>query len=94
MELKEFSQSDWYAWASAERFRDGSNPLIAEFGVARAAAALIVDYDRDTDQTVMSLSFADGDTGVVYDVLSQVYDTKEDAIEVGNKLLRLLVVSQ
>lgn len=31
--LREFNRGDWYDFAGAEQFADGSNPLIAEYGV-------------------------------------------------------------
>ena len=43
MELKEFEKTDWYGYAGAERFADGSEPMRADYEKDDEYISLIVD---------------------------------------------------
>ena len=59
MMLKEFSQTDWCGYTGAERFKDGSEPLIATRDLGNLGVTIVVDnqgievylYTHDVDNT-------------------------------------------
>ena len=63
IELREFTKNDWMAFSGAERFKDGSEPLIAEIEgytllVDLRRIMVIIDLDtEDYEENYRSISF-------------------------------------
>jgi hypothetical protein len=54
MELREFTKNDWYGYAGAERFSDGSQPLIGRYGIVEIVVdangiGVLVDDTKETE---------------------------------------------
>ena len=62
IELREFTKNDWMAFSGAERFTDGSEPLIAESEdytllVDRRRIIIIVNIGDEYSEDYRSISF-------------------------------------
>lgn len=76
--MVEFTKNDWYAFAGAERFEDGGEPLIAQYG----PLTVIVDADG-----VQSTINAFEDTEKCYVIRTR---DKEYNIEMAQEILRTM----
>ena len=51
--MRRFTKNDWYAFAGAEKFEDGREPLIGEYGDlvvihdASGIQAIVADYENE-----------------------------------------------
>lgn len=71
--LREFTKNDWMGFAGAEPFKDGSSPLIAEYG----ELYIIIDGFGLTAATFDDDEF----------VLSESNSDKEYLIDIADKIL-------
>lgn len=61
--LRPFTKSDWYGYAGAEKFPDGSEPLIYE-DPGPYGGAVIVSYDSYTDDIIVEVDYINDDDSV------------------------------
>lgn len=61
--LHRFTKTDWYGWAGAERFPDGSDPYIYED--PETGNAVIVSYDSYADDIVVEVEIWKDDSEVI-----------------------------
>lgn len=87
--VRKFRKEDWWGWASAESFSDGSDPVIGEFdevsipkqGIEHAIGTVIadnfgitIDFEVDDDSATF-FSKGNVDPDEAFDVVTDVMNT-------------------
>lgn len=87
IKMKPFTKNDWYTFAGAENFEDGSEPLIGEIEIIQEPIEAAVVFDNNA----IEIDAFDGDgNDIIY--MRDVKD-KVTGIAIINKLKKVMTVS-
>lgn len=84
--LKPFEKTDWFGWGGANKFPDGSEPLIAH---GEFATMIVGGGDTPEDDPIVYIDYGDPDEGTAH-FATKGFETKDDAIRAGHKYIGLL----
>lgn len=64
--IREFSKTDWYGWAGATRFKNGSEPLIYEQELNEGSTSLTIIGDANGITIYMTADVKEGTVELVW----------------------------
>lgn len=90
--LRPFNQNDWYGFAGAEKFPDGSSPLIYE-DPSDNGGTVVVSYDSYSDDVAVEVDYINPDGRTMTGFVKTYQGNKDQAIADAEEIISKGVLS-